>query len=83
MISILIPVYNYDVTELVAELHRQCMDLGMPFEILCYDDGSQSDFKAKNQIIALEFVQYKEMDRKRWKDYTNDRCKRKSIKGTP
>ena len=63
MISILIPVYNFDVTELATELNRQCMDLGMPFEILCYDDGSKPDFKTQNQTITLEFVTYKELDK--------------------
>ena len=64
MISILIPVYNYDITGLVTELHRQCMDLDMPFEIICYDDGSQSEYKVQNQTIGqIEFVKYKEIEK--------------------
>jgi len=64
MISILIPVYNYDITGLVTELHRQGMDLGIPFEIICYDDGSQPEYKVQNQTIGLiEFVKYKEIEK--------------------
>lgn len=39
-LSICIPVYNWDVTKLVAELHRQAEQLGVPFEILVADDCS-------------------------------------------
>ncbi len=40
MLSILIPVFNYDVTELVTELALQCQKTEIPFEIICVDDGS-------------------------------------------
>ncbi len=40
MLSILIPVYNYDVTRLVTDLASQCKTTGKPFEIICADDGS-------------------------------------------
>jgi len=62
MISVLIPIYNYPIAELVTELQRQCMDLSMPFEILCFDDGSKAEYKDQNQQISLEFVKYKELD---------------------
>lgn len=40
MLSILIPVYNWDVVGLVTALHRQCLRSGVDFEIRCYEDGS-------------------------------------------
>jgi len=40
MLSILIPVFKYDVSELVAELALQCENTSSPFEIICADDGS-------------------------------------------
>ena len=50
MLSILIPVYNYDVYPLVLELQKQCIDCGIVFEILCQDDASDL-FKIKNQRV--------------------------------
>lgn len=42
MLSILIPVYNYDVLPLVKELVQQCTTCGIKYEILCQDDASSS-----------------------------------------
>ncbi|SCY26698.1 Glycosyl transferase family 2 [Flavobacterium anhuiense] len=52
MLSILIPVYNYDVLPLVSELVKQCNSCGIIFEIICLDDASQS-FILENQRINL------------------------------
>src|SRR5690554_6658672 len=58
MLSILIPVYNYDCSDLVAELHRQCMLADLPFEIIVLDDTSDQ-FKSENKIInTLKNCQY-------------------------
>ncbi|KRD06455.1 glycosyl transferase [Flavobacterium sp. Root901] len=51
MLSILIPVYNYDVLPLVNELVKQCNSCGINFEILCQDDASNSQKNIKNQVI--------------------------------
>lgn len=51
MLSILIPVYNYNVHPLVLELQKQCIDCGIAFEILCQDDASQSALNAFNENI--------------------------------
>lgn len=40
MISILIPIYNFDVRRLVQDLHRQLLASGVAFEIICLDDAS-------------------------------------------
>ncbi|MFV5699362.1 glycosyltransferase [Flavobacterium sp. ZT3R17] len=50
MLSILVPIYNYNAFPLVLELHRQCTDCGIDFEILCQDDRS-NEFLTKNQNI--------------------------------
>lgn len=55
MLSILIPTYNYNVYNLVLELHKQCMELGIIFEIIVIDDGSNSRTnEANNQINLLK-----------------------------
>ncbi len=40
MLSVLIPVYNQDVRELVSELHAQLLACSVPFEIVIADDAS-------------------------------------------
>ena len=62
MLSVLIPVYNFDIRPLVNDLHQQCLQLGIPFEICCLDDCSQLDFQQKNrEISSLEGVKYEEL----------------------
>ncbi|SHH21162.1 glycosyltransferase family 2 protein [Flavobacterium defluvii] len=51
MLSVLIPVYNYNVLELVTELVKQCNLCGINFEILCQDDASNSKENIQNQEI--------------------------------
>lgn len=52
MLSILIPVYNYDITPLVTELHKQVQLLDIPYEIYCLDDHSENIISEKNSGIA-------------------------------
>ncbi len=62
MLSILIPVYNYDVRPLVADLSAQCRAAAIAFEILCFDDGSRAGFRAMNrELRTLPQVRYEEM----------------------
>lgn len=59
MLSILIPIYNFDVQKLVQTLHQQASLSNILFEIVCLDDGSQDYFKAANkQILAHSNVRY-------------------------
>jgi hypothetical protein len=51
MLSILIPEYNYNTFPLVSELHKQCLNCGIEFEILCQDDASVSNWNTENQKI--------------------------------
>lgn len=62
MISVLIPVYNFDVRQLVGDLHQQLTDLAIPFEIICLDDGSAHHYKLLNREVAgLLHVTYEEL----------------------
>ncbi|KAF2081894.1 glycosyltransferase family 2 protein [Flavobacterium sharifuzzamanii] len=54
MLSILIPVYNYDVSKLVLELKHQADDLGIIYEIIVQDDSSRKFVEENNQINSLE-----------------------------
>ena len=53
MVSILIPIYNYNVYPLVLELHKQCLECEIEFEIVCQDDASGSDLNVENEKINL------------------------------
>ena len=52
MLSILIPTYNYDVSELVVELQKQAAGAEIIFEIIVADDSStQRKFIEQNEKI--------------------------------
>jgi len=60
MLSILIPVYNFDVRNFVYELHKQAVSCKIDFEILVYDDCSLPEFqKTNNKISELNNLIYK------------------------
>ncbi len=51
-ISILIPIFNYDVIQLEEQLYEQCSRLGIDFEIRCIDDASTiSTIKESNKKL--------------------------------
>ncbi|MDP3441522.1 MAG: glycosyltransferase family A protein, partial [Ignavibacteria bacterium] len=54
MLSILIPVYNYNAYPLASELHKQCLECEINFEILVFNDGG-TQFENENLKIR-EFV---------------------------
>ena len=53
MLSILITIYNYNLLPLVEDIHQQCLDLGITFEILTQDDASNSIHNLENEKINL------------------------------
>lgn len=62
MLSVTIPVYNFDITSLVQCLHQQLTDAGAPFEIILLDDGSKPSFKEVNRKVqSLSGVVYEEL----------------------
>jgi glycosyltransferase involved in cell wall biosynthesis len=62
MISICIPVFNFDVRQLVCDLHQQSTDAGIRFEILLVDDCSDDQYKLFNrELSSLQNVVYEEL----------------------
>ncbi|MBE0390898.1 glycosyltransferase [Flavobacterium sp. PL002] len=53
MLSILIPIYNYNAFPLVHELHKQCVECNIDFEIICIDDASTLCTDANTVIDTL------------------------------
>jgi glycosyltransferase involved in cell wall biosynthesis len=63
MISICLPVYNFDITELTEELLLQAREYNIDVEILIFDDASLSYYKRRNSRITVNSsVQYLEFD---------------------
>lgn len=63
MISILIPVYNFDPKNLVRSLIAQCLQQKIVFEIICMDDASDQEIKNKNKELGTwEHVSYFELE---------------------
>lgn len=62
MISILVPVFNHDVTALVQELSSQLSLLDQPSEIIVADDRSAEEYRQRNRSLqGLSHVQYTEL----------------------
>ncbi len=51
MISVLIPVYNFNVLALVNDLNKQLILSNIDFEIICLDDGSLSLLNKENEKV--------------------------------
>ncbi|TGE24863.1 glycosyltransferase [Hymenobacter aquaticus] len=63
-LSVLIPVYNRDVTPLVCTLLEQLPDWGGPVEIVCLDDASAPEFQELNRLLRVwPAVRYQELPR--------------------
>lgn len=54
MLSVLIPVYQWDCRQLVSELLRQGRQLACPFEIRLYDDGSVDGCRLLNRELSAQ-----------------------------
>ena len=51
MLSILIPTYHYNAFPLASNVVSQAEKEQIPFELLCIDDGSNSDLNSENHKI--------------------------------
>jgi len=60
MISVCIPVYNFNISELVNVIKDQITDFD--FELIVIDDASDENFKSDNKKI-LDFCKYIELDK--------------------
>lgn len=59
MLSVLIPVYNYDIRPLVNLLHEQLISSQVEFEIICMDDCSTKKVCILNaEIEQLQYTSY-------------------------
>ncbi len=64
MLSILIPVYNFNIVPLVNALHKQATQAAIPFEIILLDDCSSELLRDQNQDVSnLPFVRFYELDK--------------------
>ncbi len=62
MLSILIPIYNFDVRILVKNLDIQGMALNVPYEIILLDDASDGVYRQLNrELDELKSVHYFEL----------------------
>jgi len=60
MLSILIPIYNFDVYALVHELHAQSIQSKINFEIIGLEDNSKATFR-NEEIQQLDRVKYEKL----------------------
>ncbi len=64
MLSICIPVYNFNVINLIKTLDEQTKALGILYEIIVIDDCSNSDKKLiNNELLSIKSVFYIELDK--------------------
>lgn len=64
MLSILIPVYNFNIVFLVAELHRQAVRASIAYEIIVLDDCSSELLRDQNKDVSkLSHVRFYELDK--------------------
>ncbi len=64
MLSVLIPVYNFDVRNFISQLHEQAIHENIKFEIIIADDNSDENFKNINaEITILPNVKYIKLDK--------------------
>lgn len=58
MLSILIPVYNYNIVALAKSLHKQASEQLVDFELLVMEDASTQFLKENKEIEKLENCKY-------------------------
>ena len=58
MLSILIPIYNYNVVALVKALHQQAAESQVDFEIIVMEDGSTQYTEVNAQIADISNCSY-------------------------
>ena len=79
-LSILIPVYNWDVGPLLTRLHSQCLQLpeGEEVEIIVLDDGSSETYGNSTVAKHLSLVNYQESGVNRGRAETRNRLLRQA-----
>ena len=63
MLSILIPIYKYNVVPFIEELQQSAVAAKVPFELRVYDDASGAEWNSINQEIGnLEGIIYRQFE---------------------
>jgi len=66
MISICIPVYNHNISNLLTSLQEQCKDLDSDYEIILIDDASEHNYQETNKNTVKELnddkIRYEELN---------------------
>ena len=60
MISVLIPIYNFDCTVLLQSLAMQAKQLDVEYEIIAFEDGSTSFLQENASASDLYHIKYKQ-----------------------
>ncbi len=63
MLSILIPVYNYNITLLVSQLQKQAIETFADFEIIVMEDGSDTFLEENKEIEKFENCKYEVLEK--------------------
>jgi len=63
MLSILIPTFNYSVFPLVSELHKQCLECEINFEIIVVDDSSELYLNENKEINSLSNCSFEALEK--------------------
>lgn len=58
MLSVCIPVYNYDVRTLIKTIAEQISKLQVPAEIICIDDCSTEECQKQNYEVCNKYGRY-------------------------
>lgn len=79
MLSVCIPIYNWNVTELATQLFKQLKESGVEFEILLVDDASDSWCRQLNSKLdngsTIKYIQNEvNMGRSRIRNFLGDKA---------
>jgi glycosyltransferase involved in cell wall biosynthesis len=73
MLSICLPTHNYNATEFVKELHKQCLKCNIQFEIIIIDDGSEKHLLENKALENLENIKYIHQKENKGRSYTRNK----------
>ncbi len=62
MLSICIPIFNFNIAQLVQKLYQQADNLNITFEIICIDDCSNEEFRMHNKLEANKYGTYIQLE---------------------
>lgn len=61
MISVLIPIYNYNVSNLVSQIYNQLLKTNITFEIICIDDASNNNIY-EYDFLKSPFIKFERLE---------------------